>query len=469
MKLSKSMMIGVATLSLLPVAAFADGDKSSWDSTASGERYAASGATTAERALSDEEIRDIIRRSGANDGNTEIRYLGGPQTAIETIMCCENVEEQIETRTEIEETVEYIDAVTRREITQAVQRTLIQPITREVLNPSVENITEDRVYVTNRLDTRIERDAVPAVTENYIPSLTTETVEEVTETYYDVLTTREVIQPIERTTVVPVQRRIVRPVTETVTNDIRYETRTAPVQHKTIEIPATVETVTEDITTINKDQVTEKVIPYVAERNIYQPKTITTIQPIERQILRPKTETITEATRYEEERLPVRVEIEEAPRLVETLTPQLTERTVLEVEDVYIDNVTRNVVQPVIVTTIQPVVSQVLKGRTETITNAVRYESETLPGKIERAYAPDTVINYIPQVKEVHEEEYSKTYFDAVTHRDIHQPVHKKIIQPVEVRKMNPKHETITNPTRYETVRASLVVLNIGESCNCGH
>ncbi len=90
------------------------------------------------------------------------------------------------------------------------------------------------------------------------------------------------IQPIERTTVVPVQRRIVRPVTETVTNDIRYETRTAPVQHKTIEIPATVETVTEDITTINKDQVTEKVIPYVAERNIYQPKTITTIEPIER-------------------------------------------------------------------------------------------------------------------------------------------------------------------------------------------
>jgi hypothetical protein len=469
MKLSKSIMIGVASLSLLPVAAFADGDKSSWDATASGERYAASGATTSDRALSDEEIRDIIRRSGASDGNSEVRYLGGPQTAIETIMCCENVEEQVETRTEIEETIEYIDAVTHRDITQPVKRKLIQPITREVLKPSVEDITVDRVYVTNRLEPRIDRDPAPAVTENFIPSVTTETVEEVTETYYDVLTSREVIQPIERTTVVPVQRRIVRPVTETVTNEIRYETRTAPVQHKTIEVPATVETITEDVTTVTKEEVTQKVIPYVAERNIYQPKTITTIQPVERQILRGTTETITEATRYEEERLPVRVETEEAPRVVETLTPKLTERTVLEVEDVYIDNVTRNVIQPVVVTTIQPVVGQVLKGRTETITNRVRYETETLERKVERVYAPDTVVNYIPQVTEEHQEEYSESYFEAVTHRDIHQPVHRKIIQPVEIRKVTPKHEVVTNPTRYETVRASLVVLNIGESCNCGH
>ena len=459
-------MIGAAALALLPVAAHADGDKTSWDGQAAGERYTATGSSTSDRVLTDDEIRRIIDQSGAS-GNADIRYMGGSKTAIETIMCCENVDEQIETRTEIEETTEYIDAVTHREIIQPVERTMIQPITREVLQGSVEDITEDRIHKTNRLDTRIERDPVPAVTENYIPQVTTETVEEVTETYYEVLTSREIIQPIERTTVVPVQRRIVRPVTETVVNDIRYETRTAPVQRETVAIPATIDTITEDLTTVTETQYTEKVVPYVATRNIYQPKPVTTIQPVERQILRGTTETITEATRYEEERLPVRVETQEAPHVTETLTPQLTERTVLEVEDVYIDNVTRNVIQPVIVTTVQPVVREVLKGRTETITHPTRHETEMLAMKTERVTVPQTTVNYIPQVTEEYHEEYSESYFEAVTHRDIYQPVKRTIIQPVEIRKVSPQHETITNPTRYETVRASLVVLNIGESCHC--
>ncbi|MEM9573313.1 MAG: hypothetical protein AAF996_17745 [Pseudomonadota bacterium] len=466
MKLSKSIMVGAAAV-LLPMSAFADGDKNSWDGQAAGERYSATGAATSERALTDDEIRDIIAKSGADGTNPDIRYLGGPQEAVETIMCCENVDEQVETRTEIEETMEYIDAVTRREITQPVQRTVIQPITREVLQGSVEDITEDRVYETRRLDTQYVRDDVPTVVENYIPQVTTETRDEVTETYYDVVTRREIIQPIERTTVVPVQRRIVRPVTETVTNDIRYETRTAPVQRNTVVVPATVETVTEDLTTVNEEQLTEKVIPYTSTRNIYQPKTITTVQPIERQILRGTKESITEATRYEEERLPLRVEIEDAPRVVENITPRLTERTILEVEDVYVDNVTRNIVQPVVVTTIQPVVTEVLKGRTETETRATRYETETLAVKTERVSVPDTVVNYIPQLTEEYQEERSETYFEAVTQRDIYQPVVRTIVQPIEVRKMNAKTETVTNATRYETVRASLVVLNIGNSCNC--
>ena len=466
MKLSKTITIGAAAM-LLPMSAFADGDKTSWDGQAAGERYTASGSSTAERVLTDEEIRNIISQSGANSANTDVRYLGGPQTAIETIMCCENVDEQIETRTEIEETTEYVDAVTRREIIQPVQRTLIQPITREVLSGTVEDITEDRVYETRRLDTQYVRDDVPAVTENYIPQVTTETRDEVTETYYDVVTRREIIQPVERTTVVPVQRRIVRPVTETVTNEIRYETRTAPVQRNSVAIPATVENITEEVTTVTEDQYTEKVIPYTATRNIYQPKTITTIQPIERQILRGTTESITEATRYEEERLPVRVETQEASRVVENITPQVSERTILEVEDVYIDNVTRNVIQPVVVTTIQPVVNEVLQGRTETETRATRYETETLSGKVEGVSVPETVVNYIPQLTEEYQEEHSETYFEAVTQRDIYQPVVRTIIQPIEVRKINAKTETVTNPTRYETVRASLVVLNIGASCNC--
>ena len=467
MKFSKSIIVGLATAALLPFSAAADGDKTSWDGQVAGERYSAGGSATADRALSDEEIRDIIARSGSSGANTDVRYMGGSDTAIETIMCCENVEEQIETRTEIEETTEYVDAVTRREIIQPVQRTLIQPITREVLQGSVEEITEDRVYETNRLATRIERDEVPAVVENYIPQVTTETRDEVTGTYYDVVTRRDIIQPVERTTVVPVQRRIIRPVTETVTNEIRYETRTAPVQRNSIAIPATVETVTEDVTTVTEEQYSEKVVPYIQTRNVYQPKTITTVQPIERQILRGTTETITQDMRFEEERLPVRIETEAAPAVTENLIPQVTERTILEVEDVYIDNVTRNVIQPVIITTIQPVVNEVLQGRTETETRATRYETETLAGQLESVSIPDTIVNYIPQVEEAYEEERTETYFEAVTQRDIYQPVTRTIIQPIEVRKMNARTETITNPTRYETVRASLVVLNIGDSCNC--
>lgn len=467
MSFKKSITIGATAAMLLPFAAFADGDKTSWNGEAAGERYDASGATTAERVLTDEEVRQIIEQSGANGANSDIRYLGGPQTAIETIMCCENVDEQVETRTEIEETTEYIDAVTRREIIQPVQRTLIQPITREVLQGSVEDITEDHVYETRRLDTQYVRDDVPAVNENYIPQVTTENRDEVTETYYDVVTRRDIIQPVERTTVVPVQRRIVRPRTETVTNEIRYETRTAPVQRHSVTVPATIENVTQDITTITEDQLTEKVIPYTATRNIYQPKTITTIQPIERQILRGTTETITQAIRYEEERLPVRVETEAAPQMVENIIPRVSERTILEVEDVYIDNVTRNVIQPVVVTTIQPVVNEVLNGRTETETRATRYETEMLTGKVEGVSVPDTVVNYIPQVGEEYQEERTETYFEAVTQRDIYQPVQRTIIQPIEIRKMNAKTETVTNATRYETVRASLVVLNIGQSCNC--
>lgn len=467
MKLSKSIMIGAAVAMLLPATAFADGDKTSWDGQAAGEQYSAGGATTAERVLTDEEIRNIISQSGANAANTDVRYMGGSQTAIETIMCCENVEEQIETLTEIEETTEYVDAVTRREITQPVQRTLIQPIKREILQGSVEDITEDRIYESRRLDTRYVRDDVPTVVENYIPQVTTETRDEVTESYYDVVTRREIIQPVERTTVVPVQRRIIRPVTETITNEIRYETQTAPTQRNSVAIPATIENVTDEITTVTEDQYTEKVVPYIATRNIYQPKTVTTIQPIERQILRGRTESITEATRYEEERLPMRVETEAAPEIVENITPRLSERTVLEVEDVYIDNVTRNVIQPVLVTTIQPVVNEVLQGRTETETRATRYETETLVGKTEAVSIPQTVVNYIPQLTEEYQEENSETSFEAVTQRDIYQPVVRTIVQPIEVRKMNPKTETVTNPTRYETVRASLVVLNIGAPCNC--
>ena len=133
----------------------------------------------------------------------------------------------------------------------------------------------------------------------------------------------------------------------------------------------------------------------------------------------------------------------------------------------YIDQITRNIIQPIIITTVQPVINEVLQGRTETETRETRYETETLPGRTESVTVPQTVVNYIPSVEEVYQEERSETYFDAVTQRDIYQPVVRTIIQPIEYRRVNARTETVTNATRYETVRASLVVLNLGAPCNC--
>ncbi|MEO0548832.1 MAG: hypothetical protein AAFZ91_02855 [Pseudomonadota bacterium] len=467
MRVTKTVIAGLAAAIALPLSAQADGDKSSYDKDAAGERYVIVGADTADSELTDAEIRDIIARAGAPEGNADVRYMGGSQVAIETTVCCEDLEEQIETRTDIEETTTYVDVISRRDIIQPVERTLIQPIERRILQGSVEDITEDMRYEENRLPLIVERDEVPAIVENYIPQLTVENTEEITETYIDVITERDVIQPIERTTVVPVQRRIVRPVTETITNDTRYETIRAPLDRREQPIPETIETLTEDVTTVTQEQITETIVPYVQTRNVYQPMTRTTIQPIERQILRPTTETITEDTRYEEERLPLIVNTDGAPQLMESIIPKVTERTVMEVEDVYIDQVTRNIIQPVVVTTIQPIENVLVTERHETITNDVRYEEEILSGIIEDVRVPDTVVHYIPQVQEDYVEERSETYFEAVTQRDIYQPVKRTIIQPIENRRVNAVKETVTNPTRYETVRASLVVLNVGAPCNC--
>lgn len=467
MKLTKTILIGMVAAAALPISAFADGDGSSWNGQVAGDRYQAAGSATSERILTDAEIRDIISRAGATGGNADVRYMGGSQTAIETTMCCENTEERVETRSEVEETTTYVDAVTRREIIQPVQRTLIQPIERRVAQGRTEETTETMRYEENRLPVRVERDPVPAVVENYIPQVTTETRDEVTEEYYDVVTRRDIIQPIERTTVVPVQRRITRPRVETVTAETRYETRRAPLERRADPIPATVENVTEQVTTVTEDRYTEVAVPYVATRNVYQPLTRTTIQPIERQILRGTSETRTDATRYEEERLPGRVETEAAPGAVENIIPQVRELTVLEVQDVYIDQITRNIIQPVVITTIQPIENVLVNGRTETSTNPVRYEEEVLAGRVEDAMIPQTVMNYIPQVTEDYREERSETYFDAVTQRDVYQPVVRTLVQPITYRRVNATTETVTNPTRYETVRASLVVLNLGAPCNC--
>ncbi len=466
MKLNKKLLVSAVVLTAMPFVAYADGEAGTWDKDAVGERYTATGSTSADRVLTDAEIRDIISRSGAT-GPADVRYNGGSETAIESNLCCENVEERVTEQTEVEETTTYFDAVTRREIVQPVERTLIQPIERRIVRGRTEDVTEDTRYEEERLPVRVEQQPVPAVTENVIPQVTIENVTEESESYYDVVTRREITQPIERTTIVPVQRRITRPRTETVTAETRYETVRAPLRVEAEPVPQVVENVTEQVNEVTRDEVTETYVDAVTERNVYQPVVKTMVQPVERRILRGTTETVTNPTRYEEERLPVRVETDSAPQITETVMPKVTERTVLEVEDVYIDQITRNVIQPVVITTVQPVERRILRGTTETVTNPTRYEEERLAGRVVADPIPQTKVNYIPQVTTESREEVTETYFDAVTQRDIVQPVVRTIIQPVEYRRVRPQVERVTAPTRYETQRASLVVLNVGGGCNC--
>lgn len=466
MKITTFALIGSAC-ALLPLSAYADGDNSSWDGQVAGDPYVASGSATSERVLTDADIRDIISRTGASDTPPEIRYMGGSDIAMDTEYCCGGTKEQYEYVTQTEETTEYIDVVTRRDIVQPVQVRQIQPVTIEVLEGRDEEVYEDRVYETQRMPVRIDRDPTPDVIVNYIEQLTENRTEEVTDEYIDVITQRDIIQPIERTTVVPVRRRITRPRVETLTAEPRYITHTAPEIRNSAIIPETEIHVMEQVETHTERQETHVVVPYVATRNVYQPKTITTIQPVEHQILKPMTETVTEDTRYETSRLETVYNVEPTPHTQETIIPRVTERTILEVEDVYIDQVTRNIIQPVIETTIQPIVTEVVRGIHETETRDTLYRTETLDGMTQTALIPQTVVNYIPQIQEDYREEHTETYFEAVTQRDIYQPVVRTIIQPVVNRHIRGVTETVTNPVRYETVRASLVVLNLGTPCHC--
>lgn len=435
-----------------------------------GERYAPRGEM-ADNVLTQAEINDLIeqaRASGVNvAGSTDVRYVGGSETAVETVQCCENVEERIEERSETKETESYFEAITAREITQPIERTLIQPIERRIAVGTTETVTEDMRIEETVLPLRIEREPVPAVVVNNIAQETTETRDEVTETSYDVIGRRDITQPVERTIVVPVQRRITRPVVETVTAETRYETRTSPLQVQAQAVPAITETVTNALTQNTVEEITEVTVNYVATRDVFQPVTRISIQPVERQILRGTTEQVTAETQYVEEVLPLRVETQEAPAIVETVTDSITERTVFEVEDVYIDQITRNIIQPVVITTIQPIERQILRGTVEQVTAAVQFEEQRLSGTVVDAVIPETQVNYIPQVTEEARDQYSETFFSAVTTRDVIQPIIRTLVQPIEIRRPNVTTETITNPTRYETVRASLVVLNVGGACNC--
>lgn len=463
---TKLIAATMLTMTALPTVAFAQGTLD-WDGKEAAGQYVSQVAQSQERALSQNEIDDLIRRAGQAGSDYEVRYVGGSQQAVETDLCCENVEEQVTERTEVQETTTYFDAVTSREVIQPVERTIVQPIERRLVRARTETVTEEPRYEEERLPVRIERDPTPQVVVNNIPQERTETRDEITETYFDAVTARTVIQPLERTTVVPVQRRITRPRVETTTAETRYEQRTAPVRVEREPVPAVVETFTPQITTNTRDEYTETYVDAVTQRDVVQPVIRTVIQPVERQILRGTTETVTADTQFVEERLAPRVERDGVPAITENVQQRLIEKTLYEVQDVYIDQVTRNVIQPVVITTIQPVEYQRVQGRNEVVTNAVQFETQTGQGRVEEQPIPAAAVNYIPQETVETRDEYSESYFEAVTQRDVIQPIVRTLIQPIEYQRVRGTTETVTAPTQYETVRASMIVLNVGGPCNC--
>ena len=79
------------------------------------------------------------------------------------------------------------------------------------------------------------------------------------------------------------------------------------------------ENINEVVTEKTETQETTTFIDAVNEREIIQPVERTLIQPVEREVINGRTETVTEATRYEEEVLPVIVQEDEVPSVVQNV------------------------------------------------------------------------------------------------------------------------------------------------------
>lgn len=448
----KSILAGLLCSVLLPAAAMAQAEPA--------------------RELTQAELEQLVeqaRRDGvpADTSNVDVQYVGGSTAPVDTVYCCSAVEEQVSEQVQVQETTTYIDAVTNREVIQPVEKTLIQPVERRIARGTSETVTNDTRFERDVLPARVERDPVPQTVENVVVEETVETRQDVTETYYDVLARREVIQPVERTVVVPVERQIVRPRTETIRAEPRYETVTEGVRIEADPIPQTVETVVPQVRTNTVEEVSETYVDYVARRDVIQPVERTLVQPVERVIVRGQSETVTAPTRYEQEVLPVRVEDQGAPGMIENVTEQVSERVVYEVQDVYVDQVTRNVIQPVVVTRVQPVEYRRVRGQSETVTAPTVYETEYLPARVEADTVPQTEVVVREDVRTNTVEEVSETYMDVVTQRTVIQPVVRTQVQPVEIRRARPQTETVTAPVRYETVRAGSIAMAAPTTCGC--
>jgi hypothetical protein len=464
MKIANGLVIaGMLAMTAIPAWAGNDGGKGGVD-------YSAVSGNA--RVLTDQEIRDLLARSGEaaklNAGDVDVKYLGAmSDAAIASELCCENINEVVTEERKVEETTIPVDKVTEREIIQPIEINRIQPVLKEVINPQTEEIVEDVKREQVVLQPIIDKDPVPQLKENII--VQEQIVDKVdrAERVEEVIAEREIIQPIVRTTIVPVQRRIDRPVIVEDTLDVRYETRRAPT--KVIPAPAPQVNVytTEDVTVVDSEEYSEKRVDVVTKRNVYQPIERTIVQPIERQILQPQTKQIQADTQYKQEVLPGRVEYGPRPQLSENVVEQYVDKTILEVSDVYVDRVTKNVTQPVRITTIEPVQREVIRPRKETIQSDVQYRTERLPVRVIPAQPVQPVINYIEQVTEKQVEDYRESYYQAVTQHDIIQPVVTTRVQPVEYVRYQGVTEVIERPVRYETVRADTVILNVGVGCIC--
>ncbi len=462
MKIAKGLVIaGMLAMTAIPAWAGNDGGKGGVD-------Y----GTGEARVLTDKEIRDLLARSGnaakLNAGDVDVKYIGAASnTAIASELCCENVNEVVTESKKVEETQIPVDKVTEREIIQPVQITKVQPIVREVLNPQTEEIVNPVKKEQVVLQPIVNKDAVPKINENIIVQEQVVDKVERTDRVEKVIAKRDIVQPVVRTTIIPVQRRIDRPVIVEDTLDTRYETRKAPVKVIPAPTPQVNVYTTEQVSVVEKQDLSEKPIDIVTKRNVYQPIERTIVQPIERQILQPQTKQITAETQYKQEVLPGKVEYGPRPEIQENVIRKYVDKTVLEVSDVYVDRVTKNITQPVHITTIEPIQREVIRPRKETVEAAVQYRTERLPVRVIPVQPVEPVVNVIEQVSEKRVEDYRESYFQAVTQHNVIQPVVTTRIQPVEYVRYEGLVEQVERPVQFETIRADTVVLNVGAGCVC--
>ncbi len=132
---------------------------------------------------------------------------------------------------------------------------------------------------------------------------------------------------------------------------------------------------------------------------------------------------------------------------------EVTENVQVEESTTYVDAVTeREIVQPVERTLIQPVEKRIARGTKETVTEDTRFEEEYLPVRVEQQPIPQVRENTIVEETVDIRQETTETYFDAVTQREIVQPVERTVVVPVERRIVRPRTETITAQPRFETI-----------------
>ena len=172
MKYAKGLMMiaGMVAMSAIPAWAGNDGGQGGVDYDAlSGEA----------RVLTEEEILQLLARTGKaseiDAANVDVEYLGAEsEVAVETEICCENINEVVTEETQVEESTTYVDRVTEREIIQPIERTLIQPVERRLVQGRKETVTEQTQYEEEVLPVIVEEDEVPPVVENIITEETEE-------------------------------------------------------------------------------------------------------------------------------------------------------------------------------------------------------------------------------------------------------------------------------------------------------